>query len=62
MEEIDKNEYNLNISRYVSTAEPEEIIDIGQVNRDLREIEKKIHAAKETHNEFLRELGLSELP
>ena len=62
MEEIDKNEYNLNISRYVSTAEPEEIIDIGQVNRELREIEKKVHAAKETHNEFLRELGLSELP
>lgn len=28
MEEIEKNEYNLNISRYVSTAEEEPIIDL----------------------------------
>jgi type I restriction enzyme M protein len=62
MEEIEKNEYNLNISRYVSTAEPEEIIDINQVNKDLVDIEKKLIQAKKTHNEFLKELGLPELP
>ncbi len=28
MEEIEKNGYNLNISRYISTAEPEPIIDL----------------------------------
>lgn len=62
MEEIEKNGYNLNISRYVSIAEPEEIIDLKQVNKDLVEIEKKLTQAKNTHNEFLKELGLPELP
>lgn len=62
MKEIDENEYNLNISRYISTAEPEESIDIKKVNKELVEIDKKIQKAKETHNQFLRELGLKELP
>ncbi|WNF05926.1 type I restriction-modification system subunit M [Brevibacillus borstelensis] len=62
MEEIEKNQYNLNISRYVSTAEKEEIIDITQVNKNLVEIEKTISKAKKNHNNFLKELGLSELP
>jgi type I restriction enzyme M protein len=57
-----KNEFNLNISRYVSTAEQEEIIDIVQVNKDLVEIEKKIISAKDKHNKFLVELGLPQLP
>ncbi len=62
MEEIEKNEYNLNISRYISTAEAEETIDIKKVNKDLIEIEKTISKAKEAHNKFLQELGLSKLP
>lgn len=62
MEEIEKNEYNLNISRYVSTAEAEKLIDIKQVNKDLVEIEGKITTAKDTHDKFLKELGLSKLP
>ncbi len=62
MEEIEKYEYNLNISRYVSTAEPEKLIDIKQVNKDLVEIEEKITKAKDTHDKFLKELGLSKLP
>ena len=31
MKEIDENDYNLNISRYVSTAEAEEEIDLASV-------------------------------
>ncbi|HOU97003.1 MAG TPA: type I restriction-modification system subunit M [Bacteroidales bacterium] len=62
MNEIEKNEYNLNLSRYVSTAVSEEIIDIQKVNNELIEIENKIKNAKDTHNEFLKELGLRELP
>ncbi len=62
MTEIEKNEYNLNISRYVSTAKPEPIIDIEEVNKELVDIEKKINDAKAKHNKFLRELGLKELP
>jgi len=62
IEEIKKTEYNLNISRYVSTAEPEKIIDISKVNKNLTEIEETIKKAKDNHNKFLKELGLSELP
>ncbi len=58
MEEIEKNDYNLNISRYVSTAEPEEPIDLKEVHAKLRKIEKKIKCATEKHNAFLKELGL----
>ncbi len=60
MEEIEKDDYNLNISRYVSTAKPEEKIDLGAVNAELVEIEKKVVKATETHNQFLKELGLPE--
>lgn len=62
MDEIEKNCYNLNISRYVSTAQAEEIIDIKQVNKDLVAIEKEIKKAKDKHNKFLKELGLPVLP
>lgn len=61
MEEIEKNGYNLNISRYVSTAPEEEIIDLAEVKKDLDRIEKDINEAKEKHNRFLKELGLPEL-
>ncbi|HNT21897.1 MAG TPA: type I restriction-modification system subunit M [Saprospiraceae bacterium] len=58
MEEIEKNEFNLNISRYLSTSIDEEIIDLNEVNQKLVELEKKIVKARETHNQFLKELGL----
>lgn len=61
MEEIEENGYNLNISRYVSTAAEEEIIDLANVKKCLDSIEKDINEAKEKHNEFLRELGLPKL-
>lgn len=58
MEEIEKNGYNLNISRYVSTAMSDEIIDLKAVNDELINIEKKAAQAAEKHNQFLKELGL----
>ena len=58
MDEIAKNDYNLNISRYVSTATAEEEIDLQAVNAELKEIEKRAAKAAETHNSFLKELGL----
>lgn len=58
MEEIEKNGYNLNISRYVSTAEAEEKIDLKEVNKKLTTINEKIKANTDKHNEFLKELGL----
>ncbi|PZR23741.1 MAG: type I restriction-modification system subunit M [Citrobacter freundii] len=58
MEEIKRNEYNLNISRYVSIAKSEETIDLKEVHDKLMEIEKKAEEARKKHNEFLKELGL----
>jgi type I restriction enzyme M protein len=58
MEEIEKNGYNLNISRYVSTAEPEKKIDLNEVNKSLDAINERIKMNTEKHNEFLKELGL----
>lgn len=58
LEEIEKNDYNLNISRYVSTAKPEPIIDLDGVNEKLIDIEKKATKSLDAHNEYLKELGL----
>jgi type I restriction enzyme M protein len=59
MEEIEeKHEFNLNISRYVSTAKPEEQVDMLKVNNELVDIEKKAKETRDKHNEFLKELGL----
>jgi type I restriction enzyme M protein len=62
MEEIEKNDFNLNISRYVSTAVAEEEVDLNVVHQQLTDIEKKIAKAKDKHNAFLKELGLPLLP
>jgi type I restriction enzyme M protein len=58
MEEIEKNDFNLNISRYVSTSLAEEIVDLKAVHQQLQELEKQIAKARDTHNGFLKELGL----
>jgi type I restriction enzyme M protein len=62
MEEIEKNDFNLNISRYVSTAEAEEEIDLASVHADLVLLEQKRQAALDKHNAYLKELGLPLLP
>jgi type I restriction enzyme M protein len=62
MERIEKEGYNLNISRYISTAKSEEEIDLNAVHTKLAEAEKQINVAGEKHNVFLKELGLPPLP
>jgi len=62
MKEIAGNDYNLNISRYVSTAQEEEEIDLAATHGKLVEIEKAIQTATKKHNGFLKELGLPSLP
>ncbi|MFT6653269.1 MAG: type I restriction enzyme M protein [Marinomonas primoryensis] len=62
MNEIEKNDFNLNIARYVSTAKPEEKVDIKAVNKELQSLEKDISTATKKHNKFLKELGLPPLP
>lgn len=62
MEQIEAEGYNLNISRYISTAEAEEEIDLKEVNAKLVELEEKISESTEKHNGFLKELGVAPLP
>lgn len=58
MDEILKNGYNLNISRYVSTSIDEVQIDLKEVNTKLTIINKTINSSTDKHNVFLKELGL----
>lgn len=58
MEEIEKNGYNLNISRYVDISEEEVPIDLQEVNKKLISINESIKTNTDKHNEFLKELGL----
>lgn len=58
----EKNSYNLNISRYVSTAQAEPEIDLTKVHVSLVDIDLRLKKATARHNEYLKELGLPELP
>jgi type I restriction enzyme M protein len=62
MERIAEEGYNLNISRYISTAKGEDEIDLANTHRELVNIEKQIREATSKHNSFLIELGLPPLP
>jgi type I restriction enzyme M protein len=62
MEQIVEEGYNLNISRYISTAVSETEISLEATHAELVEIEKTIRAATAKHNEFLKELGKPLLP
>jgi type I restriction enzyme M protein len=54
--------YNLNISRYISTAVGEDEIDLSATQGELVEIQEQIRDATSRHNAFLKELSLSLLP
>ena len=57
LDEIEKNEWNLNISRYVETAEVAEKVDVRSAIATLRELEKKRVEAETRMNAHLKELG-----
>lgn len=62
MERIAGEGYNLNISRYISTAEREDDIDLSVTHEQLATIEAQIRTSTTRHNTFLQELGLPLLP
>lgn len=57
VEEIQENDYNLNIPRYVDTFEEEEAIDIQAVQKRIVEIEKELSETAAEMQEHLKELG-----
>jgi type I restriction enzyme M protein len=62
IEEIEKNDFNLNISRYVSTTRAEVKVVLKAEHEKLVNIEADISKALDEHNSFLKELGLDLLP
>lgn len=62
LSEIQKNGYNLNITRYVDPAPEDEPVDLSAVQQELQALENDISTAKARHNLFLQELGLEPLP
>jgi type I restriction enzyme M protein len=58
MGEIEENNFNLNISRYVDTSEEEAEIDIQAVMRDIKELEGKRADLDKEIEVYLKELGL----
>ena len=55
--EIEENNWNLNISRYVDTSGEEERIDVAEAVQKLRMLEHERATAEATMNQYLAELG-----
>lgn len=55
--EIEENEFNLNIPRYVDTFEPEPEVDIAAVQKEIEELEEKLTATRAKMDGYLKELG-----
>lgn len=57
-EEIQENEYNLNIPRYVDTFEEEEVVDIAAIQANIARLKQEIAEAEAKMDVYLKELGL----
>ncbi len=57
LEEVDQNDWNLSISRYVDTSDEEDRIDVGEAVRKLRELEEERAEAEAKMDRYLAELG-----
>jgi len=58
IKEIQENDYNLNIPRYVDTFEEEEKIDIKETKQNILKIENELKELKVKMDSYLKELGL----
>lgn len=58
LSEIEENEFNLNIPRYVDTFEEEEEIDIHAVMKEIKELEAKRTELDAEIAKYLKELGI----
>lgn len=59
LEEIERNDFNLNIPRYVDTTEPEEGIDVGEELAKLKVLMAEREEAEGRMLAYLKELGFS---
>ena len=57
-DEIKENEFNLNIPRYVDTFEEEELVDIEEVQNNIKNIKAELKEVEKQMDEYMKELGL----
>ena len=58
--EIEENEFNMNIPRYVDTFEPERRVEVKEALRALREADASVTRAEQDLSMLLREIGYAE--
>jgi len=56
-DEIQENDFNLNIPRYVDTFEEEEEVDIPAVMKEIEDIEGELAVTRKEMDKYLKELG-----
>lgn len=54
--EVEENEFNLNIPRYVDTSEAEQEIDIAAMQSEIEELEKELATTRKNLHSMLREV------
>ncbi len=57
MEEIERNDFNLNVPRYVDTTEEEEPVDVEEVLTELDKLDKERDEIESEMMSYLKELG-----
>lgn len=57
IQEVEENEYNLNIPRYVDTFEEEEDVDIPATQMKINELKKELAEVEGQMEDYLKELG-----
>lgn len=58
-QEIQQNDFNLNIARYVDSFEAEEDIDVKEVQKEIDTLEQELVDVRKKLNVHLKELGLN---
>jgi type I restriction enzyme M protein len=58
LDEIAKNDYNLNIPRYVDTFEEEEEINIDEVVNNIKKLNEEMQSSDKAIADFCKELGI----
>ena len=56
IEEIQANQYNLNIPRYINTTEPEEQVDIRKLTAQMQETDEEIRKTERELAGMMRQL------
>jgi len=57
IKEIEENEYNLNVRRYIDSNDEQEVIDVKKVWKELQTLEKDRDEINKKVTSFIKELG-----